>query len=400
MAEQIDFSSIKLVETVINDEIRDKCRQLCSEFIAGPWKDLKLDEITVTPIEDGLSNRIYACTNLKLTSSKQSELTANIPAKVVVRLHGSSFVGDQGDMIVVSMDALPLIGEKLYQKGFAPKIYGVFKEGRIEHFIEGIKFPPATWHNTEIIDCIIRKMAEIHQLEMPISKDSCSVLKMAEKFYNLAQENNTFLSPDYYEPEYRSMVQQLLEYDSIGTAKWLRDMAQYIKSPTVFCHNDLHFGNILDRQNSDSLDERIMIIDYDNCSYGFRAYDLAFFFYAKSFIPGRFETWAGQTITTREEKTRMLKVYLDHLIKIRDGDIDPEVDNLENLEREIDFGDILLQFVFKSVGRGKMSPALAPIFQIMSDNIEKQDANVAAAKERCEQYKQSILSGTGKKSNE
>uniref|UniRef100_T1JSN3 ethanolamine kinase n=1 Tax=Tetranychus urticae TaxID=32264 RepID=T1JSN3_TETUR len=125
---------------IYHNEDNLQCRQLCSEFIAGPWKDLTLDEITVTPIEDGLSNRIYACTNLKLTSSKQSGLTANIPAKLVVRLHGSSFVGDQGDMIVVSMDALPLIGEKLYQKGFAPKIYGVFKEGRIERYIEEYHF--------------------------------------------------------------------------------------------------------------------------------------------------------------------------------------------------------------------------------------------------------------------
>lgn len=85
---------------------------------------------------DGLSNRIYVCINLKLSQSKQSTLKSDVPSKVLVRLHGSEFVGDQGDMIVVSKDALPLIGEILHQKGLAAKIYGVFDEGRIEHFIE------------------------------------------------------------------------------------------------------------------------------------------------------------------------------------------------------------------------------------------------------------------------
>ena len=41
-------------------------------------------------------------------------------------------------------------------------------------------------------------------------------------------------------------------------------------SPTYFCHNDLHNGNIL------KTDQGIKIIDFDRASYGYRAYDFVF----------------------------------------------------------------------------------------------------------------------------
>ena len=51
-----------------------------------------------------------------------------------------------------------------------------------------------------------------------------------------------------------------------------------VNSPLVFCHNDLQCGNILLREDADSLesiDDAIVIIDYEFCSYNYRAFDIA-----------------------------------------------------------------------------------------------------------------------------
>lgn len=197
---------------------------------------------------------------------------------------------------------------------------------------------------------------------MPISKDPWSLVKLAERLYKSGKETNQFLNVDLYEPHLRPMIQDMIDFDHAGYAQWLRDMEPFIKSPCVYCHNDLHFGNVLDRTNGQSFDDRAFIIDYDNSSYGFRAYDLALFLYLKSFIPGRVETWSFQTITTPEEKLHTLKVYLEHLIKVRKGEIDPQVDTIEHLKRELDFGEVLIHFIWTSVSCAKINPMMASVF--------------------------------------
>lgn len=51
-----------------------------------------------------------------------------------------------------------------------------------------------------------------------------------------------------------------------------------MNSPLVFCHNDLQGGNILVRNDVDfskSIDDSIVVIDYEFCCYNFRGFDIA-----------------------------------------------------------------------------------------------------------------------------
>ena len=57
-----------------------------------------------------------------------------------------------------------------------------------------------------------------------------------------------------------------------------RKAVERVNSPLVFCHNDLQCGNILLREGSDalaSIDDSIVVIDYEFCSYNYRAFDIA-----------------------------------------------------------------------------------------------------------------------------
>lgn len=46
-----------------------------------------------------------------------------------------------------------------------------------------------------------------------------------------------------------------------------------LKSPVVFCHNDLQEGNILLREDCE--EPSLVLIDFEYCSYNYRGFDLA-----------------------------------------------------------------------------------------------------------------------------
>lgn len=51
-----------------------------------------------------------------------------------------------------------------------------------------------------------------------------------------------------------------------------------VKSPVVFCHNDLQEGNILlrlDNQESRVSQPELVVIDFEFCSYNYRGFDFA-----------------------------------------------------------------------------------------------------------------------------
>ena len=64
--------------------------------------------------------------------------------------------------------------------------------------------------------------------------------------------------------------------------KWTEKLVHSTSSPIVFCHNDMHGGNIMVNWNVDEDDnydaEEVQIIDFDNAEYGYRAFDFEYHF--------------------------------------------------------------------------------------------------------------------------
>jgi choline/ethanolamine kinase len=48
-----------------------------------------------------------------------------------------------------------------------------------------------------------------------------------------------------------------------------------VNSPVVFSHNDLQEGNILIRPEYETPDDKLVLIDFEYCSYNYRGFDLA-----------------------------------------------------------------------------------------------------------------------------
>lgn len=73
----------------------------------------------------------------------------------------------------------------------------------------------------------------------------------------------------------------LMGVDLKDEVEFLRERLEQENSPVVFCHNDFQEGNILmcldqeqDKENYQA-DPKIVIIDFEYCSYNYRGFDIA-----------------------------------------------------------------------------------------------------------------------------
>lgn len=89
---------------------------------------------------------------------------------------------------------------------------------------------------------IAEKMAEIHSLEIPVSKEPQWLWRSMERWILSTQailENST------NNQEFQEQIKQIQEIDFAKEVKWIKEIIEKGNFPVVFCHNDLQEGNIL-----------------------------------------------------------------------------------------------------------------------------------------------------------
>lgn len=134
---------------------------------------------------------------------------------------------------------------------------------------------------------IARKLAHIHSLDVPINKEATWLSDQVSSWVR----NTCKVDINLVKEENKDVAQHLLKTDFQSEWKWLEKFLARCKSPIVFCHNDLHEGNILVpetklvNQNGRrrhklsstcrDADERVIFIDFEFCSYNYRGYDFA-----------------------------------------------------------------------------------------------------------------------------
>lgn len=202
----------------------------------------------------------------------------------------------------------------------------------------------------------MRKFVPIHQLELPISKDPFWIFKLTNDWCEYGENNNIFLFKQLDDKNLDVKRIELINFAWKDHLQWLKDRLPLVKSRQVFCHNDMQFSNVFIRTDIDgNLQEKLFIIDYENCSYGFRGYDLAFFllqksvhFHKENFIDGIF--WPD-----RARRRQLLKHYHDEYVA-HHSDYDPVIDSVDHLLMEVDFFILLMQlmrisYVFKKASK-------------------------------------------------
>ncbi|CEF68389.1 Protein kinase-like domain-containing protein [Strongyloides ratti] len=241
-------------------------------------------------INGGYSNTLIKATNISTNET------------FVVRLFGSCMSSYH------IINKTNLISMYLGENKMGPKLYGVFSKGTIEEFLPGRNLTREELHLPEMTEKIGYYMGKIHKFELPFIKISTfwddvqswlyklkvaeeEILKQYEIFKNdwtneklceklgfkverINKYENTYLKiyikqtlfpPSETIPKTTSIKELYEEYNSILSK------INNSKSPVVFCHNDLHEGNILYNEDKNT----ILPIDYEYSCYNNRGFDFA-----------------------------------------------------------------------------------------------------------------------------
>ena len=167
----------------------------------------------------------------------------------------------------------------LSTKELGPKLYGDFADGRLEEFLPAASLTCKELMDSDISCIIARKLASIHSLDVPIARNSTWILEKYHEWLSFIQKNS--IPPQVSDGVRDSTIKiarELLAIDFKKEIKFLSKVFDGLRSPVVFSHNDLHQGNILLARPSKRrpiLDKRVILIDFEYCSYNYRGYDIA-----------------------------------------------------------------------------------------------------------------------------
>ncbi|XP_054814823.1 probable choline kinase 2 isoform X2 [Prosopis cineraria] len=214
--------------------------------LASEWNDVQdADALQVIPLKGAMTNKVFQI--------KWPTKTEEPSRKVIVRIYGEGVENffDRDDEIRAF--------EFLSKNEQGPQLLGRFSNGRIEEFIKARTLSASDLRDPSISALIAAKMKEFHNLEMPGPK-KIIVWDKIRKWISIAKGLS---SPEEVEAFYLDTIDK--EVDILE--KELSSDQQLIG----FCHNDLQYGNIMLKEETNS----VTLIDYEYSGYNPVAYDIA-----------------------------------------------------------------------------------------------------------------------------
>ena len=164
-------------------------------------------------------------------------------------------------------------------KELGPKLYADFEDGRLEEFLPAHSLTCEELMNRDISTIIAKKLAIVHSLDVPMDKSSAWIMDRFKEWLEFIETQERPLKfPEGTRETTIEIANELLKVNFSEEIKFLRQVFDGTRSPIVFSHNDLHQGNILlatPTKRRPLLEKRVILIDFEYCSYNYRAYDIA-----------------------------------------------------------------------------------------------------------------------------
>lgn len=255
------------------NDMTEKAVRICRAYLPGAWKKITATDVEVKRISGGLSNWLY---HVRLTKAVNSG-TDN-PREVLLRLYGQS----HGQCGLQHLITETVIFALLSERKLGPRLHGVFAGGRIEEYVPARPLKLSELKNSRISMLISEKMAAIHSLNLPLSREPTWLWETSKRWLAEVGDVNSLEHKNFH-------LKNLLKTNLYDELKWLRQHFSKFPSPIVFCHNDMQEGNILIkneplRSDADDLPDSdydrletsdLIIIDYEYCAYNYRSYEIA-----------------------------------------------------------------------------------------------------------------------------
>lgn len=119
--------------------------------------------------------------------------------------------------------------------------------------------------NPILVEKLARKLARLHAMNVPIKKTGDWIRESFSKWYKKTEKKFGL----------KKLIEQykcetLKTHDIRAEMEWLFQTIDQLDSPKTFTHTDLRGSNIMVTEP----DDRIVLCDFENCSYGYRGVDL------------------------------------------------------------------------------------------------------------------------------
>lgn len=297
-------------------EMKELATRICRDYLNGAWKDVTPQTIGFKHISGGLSNLLY---HISLPEDAiGGEKYRGEPKEVLIRVYGQTH-GD-ADQALACLITESVVFTLLSERGLGPKLHGIFPGGRIEEYINARTLQTHDLHDPLYSRLIAEKMAMIHQMEVPLHKEPTWLWQTLHRWLNTWKDMSaTKLPPD---------AQPLQECDLHAEARWIRQTVDELHCPVAFCHNDMQEGNILsvqDENENNYGEPRLVIIDFEYCSYNYRSFDLANHFlewvYDYTHKSAPYYKATMENYPSEAQRLHFIHAYL----KEQDSDEDPQV---------------------------------------------------------------------------
>ena len=208
-----------------------------------------------------MSNFLYYCALPPMAKPKQGE-----PSRVLVRFYGQ--IHGEGALEALLIESV--IFTLLSERKLGPKLHGVFPGGRLEEFIPVCSSLLTVWQDNhgmfllnrflssrfqarplktkelsdpEISSIIAEKMAQIHSLDVPISKEPTWLWDTMNRWMSnmkvtiSAQPTQQMGDNDLIVKDLSSTMRSILSWKLDSEMDWMRSYLVQLRSPVVFCHN-------------------------------------------------------------------------------------------------------------------------------------------------------------------
>ncbi|KAG7295624.1 hypothetical protein JYU34_021900 [Plutella xylostella] len=346
-------------------EMREAAARICRDYLHGAWKSVQPQHLQFNRISGGLSNFLYYVAlpdelpprgdspgDECAVFGRSNSFCIEEPKKVLLRIYGQVHGERAMDAIVTESVIFTLLSERR----LGPKLHGVFSGGRIEEYIPARPLLTKELAEPALSMKIAEKMAAIHSMDVPLSKEPTWLWKtMGKWLHTVTQER---LASDYQvkNEDEAKIIKRLKDVDFANEIEWLKKYIATVDSPCVFCHNDMQEGNILmledevqsspyddlhytstaaqhllqtdqlleDANTSDSVsshisdsgEPKLVLIDFEYCAYNYRGFDIANHFqewaydYTNNEFPFYYEN--QENGPTLEQKEIFIKEYLKH----------------------------------------------------------------------------------------
>ncbi|XP_056454043.1 choline kinase alpha isoform X1 [Gadus chalcogrammus] len=256
-----------------DSETKRKAYLWCKDFLHGAWRSVSEDDFEITIIRGGLSNKLFLCALPDRLDSVGDE-----PRSVLLRLYGAilQMSCNKGDSQRSNKESLQgaeaMVLESvmfaiLAERELGPKLYGIFPTGRLEQYVPSRKLETCELGDPNISAEVAQKMAAFHAMRMPFNKEPKWLFGTMEKYLN------QIMRMAVTRESHLCLFNRLASYNLPQEMEDLKSLLESTNSPVVFCHNDCQEGNIL--LLNTSLDQKLMLIDFEYSSYNYRGFDIA-----------------------------------------------------------------------------------------------------------------------------